>query len=1716
MKNRPPSSLLKRGLLILVAASLMFLALFSELRSSAQEEPERKMAPARMRSEQLFGAFDYDTFLEREKNGEFPFNGGDVPLISPYNSLTNNNGGATGTGFFTQSETDLLAFGNTVIVGFNDSGSNSGGTNRFTGFARSTDGGATFTDGGNLPTSPGGDAGDPVLARNDTTGRIYFSTLGFTASTIQVFRSDDNGVTWLPPVNGTPGGSSEDKQWMAVDNFPGAGNGNVYMLSRRFGAGPGIYFFRSTNHGATFGPNLGTLIVTGSQGAFIAVGPDHSIYAFWYAGTTLQVRKSIDQGTTFGPATTVASGLVGGVNGDLGLTGIRQGTVTAAGFRSNEFPHVAVNPVSGNIYVTYANNPPGTDKCDIFLVQSTNGGVTWSAPVKVNDDATTTDQWQPTIAVTPDGSRLGVFYYSRQEDPAGNNLFKYYGRIAGISGASVSFLPSFAVSDTASLPEFGRDSVINATYMGDYDHAVATAGAFHVVWADNRSDLPGGGPRKDPNVYYKTIPLGLAVTSTVPAVASVVSSVPVNYVVNFTDPIQTATVGAADFTVDGVPADSFIINSPTQVTFSYTSAPFSTEGLHTMQMAAGSILRDPDGSPLLAFNGPFRYDATLLQVVSTVPPVNGVFTLPGPFTYDVNFNEAVDPASVQAGDLQLSGIAGNSVLGVTVLPGNMTARFNINAPVEGTLTASIAAGAVTDAFGNIGAAFTGNYVVDIGTVPYPTPLLAKEPAGSLIYDPSVSGNIGFAGDTDSFTLNIDPGQTITAIATSSAGLQVRVELFDPSSASQAIGVAAGPGQAAAIQTTPAATGGVYTFTMSGAGGTTGNYTLQVILNAHRELEGLVTGSTNNTLATAADINNSFIGLKSNLPSVQRGAVMGNADNANYSAAATAFGFEDISTTGTVIAGLTSVDDASVSIPIGFPFQHYGVTNASVFVSSNGLLTFGTGNSSFSNADLTTTPSQAAIAPFWDDMHTNGGVPGSNVYFQVTGTGPNQHLTIQWNKVRFFSGGAAGDTLTFQAQLFADGRIQLNYLDIVSGSALGNNGGSATVGIKAAGTQGLNRLLLAFNNGPNAFVGTGQSTLISPPNPTPDLYSFNLNAGDITTLAVKSTGAVVASVDLLDSGGATLATGAGGPTNVDRVISNFAAGTSGTYYARVTSASSVPYNLVVTRNAAFDTEGNDSFAAAQVIDGNKGALGSIVGTGVYQGSAVTPAFEDISGTGTEITGLTGQDDASVSIPIGFPFSFYGAGNTAVFVSSNGLLTFGTGNTAFTNADLTTTPTQASIAAFWDDLIVTGTPNSKVFFEVIGAGPNQHLTIQWNQISFFTGGTAGDTLTFQVQLYADGRIQANYLDLLSGTAAGNNGASATVGVKAAGAQGLNRLLLAFNNGPNTFVGTGKSTLIVQPPGDDWYQVTLGATDTTLAYETSTPADGPGEFVNTLNPRLELYDATNTLIASGVVHGDGRNETVSATGLTPGGTYRIRVSREDSTTGEYVLATQCLLSCPSNIVVPSDPGMCGANVTLPPSTTVGSCNPVTYSPASGSFFPVGTTTVTVTAIDGTSCSFTVTVADTEPPAVSPITVASPSLWPPNHELINVGLAGGSTDNCPGATTQVLVFGDEDDETAAGDGNFSPDAKDLAIGSLRLRSERKGDGDGRVYLIVVKVTDAVGNVSFRVTTVVVPHSQSKSSVASVNAQAAAAKAYAESNGGAPPAGYFVIGDGPVIGSKQ
>jgi len=119
--------------------------------------------------------------------------------------------------------------------------------------------------------------------------------------------------------------------------------------------------------------------------------------------------------------------------------------------------------------------------------------------------------------------------------------------------------------------------------------------------------------------------------------------------------------------------------------------------------------------------------------------------------------------------------------------------------------------------------------------------------------------------------------------------------------------------------------------------------------------------------------------------------------------------------------------------------------------------------------------------------------------------------------------------------------------------------------------------------------------------------------------------------------------------------------------------------------------------------------------------------------------------------------------------------------------------------------------------------------------------------------------------------------------------------------------------------------------------------------------------------------------------------------SITGSNCGGAPCVLTCPANITRSNDANQCGAVVTYPPPTSTGTCGTITCTPASGSFFPKGTTTVTCTAT-GATCSFTVTVNDTQPPTITcPANVTQSN--DPNQcgAVVNYPPPTVS-DNCPG----------------------------------------------------------------------------------------------------------------------
>jgi hypothetical protein len=145
--------------------------------------------------------------------------------------------------------------------------------------------------------------------------------------------------------------------------------------------------------------------------------------------------------------------------------------------------------------------------------------------------------------------------------------------------------------------------------------------------------------------------------------------------------------------------------------------------------------------------------------------------------------------------------------------------------------------------------------------------------------------------------------------------------------------------------------------------------------------------------------------------------------------------------------------------------------------------------------------------------------------------------------------------------------------------------------------------------------------------------------------------------------------------------------------------------------------------------------------------------------------------------------------------------------------------------------------------------------------------------------------------------------------------------------------------------------------------------------------------------------------------------------------------------------------------------------------------------------------TIADQTPPVVTTSLVRA-ILYPPRGTFIPVGFTWAATDNCdpPGSLAAVLEVHSDEPDTGA---PYTPDAS-VAPGTLHLRAERDYLQDGRVYLIVVKVTDTSGSTGFTARTVVVPKVATVASFTSAMMQATAARTYCLGpGGGAAPAGY-------------
>jgi hypothetical protein len=150
----------------------------------------------------------------------------------------------------------------------------------------------------------------------------------------------------------------------------------------------------------------------------------------------------------------------------------------------------------------------------------------------------------------------------------------------------------------------------------------------------------------------------------------------------------------------------------------------------------------------------------------------------------------------------------------------------------------------------------------------------------------------------------------------------------------------------------------------------------------------------------------------------------------------------------------------------------------------------------------------------------------------------------------------------------------------------------------------------------------------------------------------------------------------------------------------------------------------------------------------------------------------------------------------------------------------------------------------------------------------------------------------------------------------------------------------------------------------------------------------------------------------------------------------------------------------------------------------YPLGNTNVTWQALDNSGNSSSedqlVTIQDTTPPLME-LSVSPQILWSPNHKLVLIEASIITSDICDTTPTVELVsITSNESDNGLGDGDTPEDIQGVEFGtddrSFYLRAERSGTGDGRIYTITYRSTDASGNFTEQQATVRVPKRRERS----------------------------------------
>jgi hypothetical protein len=362
---------------------------------------------------------------------------------------------------------------------------------RQAGWGYTTNGGVTWTFPGVLEN--GVFRSDPVSNSNEVGNFFYLSlqsdvNLSFFCD--DLWRSLNGGQSWTL-LSGERGGGGGDKEWFTIDKTGGPGHGFQYQSDDGINcSGGGVEFQRSTDGGFTWqtpisipnSPIYGTLDVDTNGNLF--VGGEGFSGFFCERSSNAQIGG---QTPTFDRSTAVNMGgsiVGGGING-VGLDGQLFLAVDRSG-----------GPTNNNIYMLASVQPTGfSTGTDVMFVRSTDGGLTFSAPHRINDDPINHSKWHwfGTLSVAPNG-RIDVVWFDTRN--AANNtdsqLFYSFSTDGGNTWSA-----NVAVSNSFNPFE----GYPNQSKIGDYITIVSDNTGGNVAYAATFNFNSSRGQHEE-DVYY--------------------------------------------------------------------------------------------------------------------------------------------------------------------------------------------------------------------------------------------------------------------------------------------------------------------------------------------------------------------------------------------------------------------------------------------------------------------------------------------------------------------------------------------------------------------------------------------------------------------------------------------------------------------------------------------------------------------------------------------------------------------------------------------------------------------------------------------------------------------------------------------------------------------------------------------------------------------------------------------------------------------------------------------------------------------------------------------------------------------------------------------------------------------------------------------------------------------------------------------------------------